>query len=112
MFKNGCEHNFVVIQYYLQIVVITTLSFNTTNHSQANGQIGHINQVLSICFIHMVIPKQTSLEDYLHLLEVTYNSAKCVPSWVRPLMLYGFQPSSQIMVGIGKEQLNNFSRTG
>ena len=52
--------------------------------------------------------KQTNWEDYLPILEFSYNSAKHVSTKFSPFMLmYGFQPRSPILVGLANEKLHH-----
>ena len=49
---------------------------------------------------------QTNWEDYLSILEFSYNSAKHVSMGYNPFMLmYGFQPRSPVTVGLANERI-------
>ena len=52
----------------------TKLNFSTSYHSQTDGKTERVNQVLED-MIHMyVMDKPTKWEDYLHLVEFSYNN--------------------------------------
>ena len=54
----------------------TKLNFSTAYHPQTNGQTKRVNQVLED-MIHMYgMEKSSKLEDYLHLVDFSYNNEK------------------------------------
>ncbi|MCO5590922.1 hypothetical protein L7F22_044898 [Adiantum nelumboides] len=86
----------------------TQLNLSTTDHPKIDGQTERVNQVLEDMLQAYVNKKQTNWEDYLPILEFTYNSAKHVSTKFSPFMLmYGFQPRSPVIVGLATEKLQH-----
>ena len=52
----------------------TKLNFNTAYHPQTNGKTERVNQVLEDMLRMYVMDKPTKWEDYLHLVEFSYNN--------------------------------------
>ena len=52
----------------------TQLNFCTMYHPQTNGQIERVNQVLKDMLRIYVMDKPSKWEDYIHLVEFTYNN--------------------------------------
>ena len=52
----------------------TKLNFNTVYHPQIDGQTERVNQVLKDMLHMYVMEKTTKWEDYLHLVEFSYNN--------------------------------------
>jgi hypothetical protein len=52
----------------------TNLNFNTTYHLESDGQIERVNQVIEDMLRMYVINKLSKWEDYLHLVEFSYNN--------------------------------------
>ena len=52
----------------------TKLNFNMNYHPQTNGQTERVNQVLEDMLRMYVMDKPTKWEDYLHLVEFSYNN--------------------------------------
>ena len=52
----------------------TQLNFIKTYHSQIDGQIDRINQVLEDMLRVYVMDNASKREDYLHLVEFSYNN--------------------------------------
>jgi hypothetical protein len=52
----------------------TNLNFNTTYHPDSNGKIERVNQVLEDILRMSVMDKPSKWEDYLHLVEFSYNN--------------------------------------
>ena len=71
-----------------------------------NGQTERVNQALEDMLQAYVTKKQTNWEDYLPVLEFSYNSDKHVTIGFSPFMLmYGFQPRSPVTVGLANEKI-------
>ena len=68
----------------------TKLNFTMAYHPQTNGQTERVNQVLED-MIHMyVMDKPTKWEDYLHLVEFSYNNGQQASLGMSPYeALYG-----------------------
>ena len=54
----------------------TKLSFSIAYHPQTVGKIERVNQVLEDILRMYVMDKPTKREDYLHLVEFTYNNGQ------------------------------------
>ena len=54
----------------------TKLKFGILYHTQTNGQIERVNQVLEDMLCIYVMDKPSKWEDYLHLVEFSYNKGK------------------------------------
>jgi transposase InsO family protein len=52
----------------------TNMNFNTTYHPELNGKIERVNQVIEDMLRMYVIDKPSKWEDYLHLVEFSYNN--------------------------------------
>ena len=52
------------------------LNFNTAYHPQTDGQTERVNQVLEDMLRMYVMDKPTKWEDYLHLVEFSYNNGQ------------------------------------
>ena len=52
----------------------TKLNFSTAYHPQTDGQTERVNQVLEDMLRMYVMDKPTKWEDYLHLVEFSYNN--------------------------------------
>ena len=50
------------------------LNFNTAYHPQIDGQTERVNQVLEDMLRMYVVDKPTKWEDYLHLVDFSYNN--------------------------------------
>jgi hypothetical protein len=51
----------------------TNMNFSTTYHSQTNGQIERVNQVVEDMLEIYVMDKPSKWENYLHLVDFAYN---------------------------------------
>ena len=70
------------------------LNLSTIDHPQMNGQTERVNQVLEDMLRAYVSKRQSNWEDYLPILDFSYNSAKHATKGFSPFMLmYGYQPS-------------------
>ena len=58
----------------LFVGLVTKLDFSTTYHSQTNGQIKRVNKILEDMFRMYVMHKQRKWEEYLPLVEFSYNN--------------------------------------
>ena len=68
----------------------TKLNFSTAHHPQTNGQTQRFNQVLEDMLRMYVMDKPTKWEDYLHLVEFTYNNGQQASLGMSPYeALYG-----------------------
>ncbi|KAI5061830.1 hypothetical protein GOP47_0022369 [Adiantum capillus-veneris] len=84
----------------------TKLNLSTVDHPKTDGQTKSVNQVLEDMLRVYVNKKQTNWEDYLPILEFSYNSLKHVTIGFSPFMLlYEFQARSPILVGLAKEKI-------
>jgi hypothetical protein len=52
----------------------TNLNFNIVYHPESDGQIERVNQVIEDMLRMYVIDKPSKWEDYLHLVEFSYNN--------------------------------------
>jgi transposase InsO family protein len=52
----------------------TNLNFSTTYHPQSDGQTERVNRVIEDMLRMYVMDKTSKWEDYLHLVEFTYNN--------------------------------------
>ena len=52
----------------------TQINFSTTYHPQTDGQTERVNQVLEDMLCMYVMQQPTKWEDYLHLVEFSYNN--------------------------------------
>ena len=52
----------------------TNMIFSTTYHPQSDGNIERVNQVIKYILRMYVMNKPSKWEDYLHLVEFTYNN--------------------------------------
>jgi hypothetical protein len=52
----------------------TNLSFSTTYHIELDGKTKRVNQVIEDTLRMYVMDKPTKWEDYLHLVEFSYNN--------------------------------------
>jgi transposase InsO family protein len=52
----------------------TNLNFNTTYHPQTDGKIERVNQVIEDMLQMYVMDKPSKWEDYLYLVEFSYNN--------------------------------------
>jgi hypothetical protein len=53
----------------------TLFHFSTSYHPQTDGQTEHTNQIIDDMLRMYMMDKSTQLEDYLHLVEFTYNKS-------------------------------------
>ena len=84
----------------------TKLNLSTINHPESDGQTERVNQVLEDMLQAYVSRFQSNWEDYLSILEFSYNSAKHVSTGFSPFMLmYGFHPRSRVTVGLANEKI-------
>ena len=68
----------------------TKLNFSTAYHPQTDGQTERVNQVLEDMLRMYVMEKPTKWEDYLHLVEFSYNNGQQVSLGMSPYeYLYG-----------------------
>ena len=68
----------------------TKLSFSNVYHPQIDGQIEIVNQVLEYMLRMYVMDKPTKWEDYLHLVEFSYNNGQQASLGMSPYeALYG-----------------------
>jgi hypothetical protein len=87
----------------------TQLNFSTSYHPQTDGQTEHTNQIIEDMLRMYVMDKPTKWEDYLHLVEFTYNNGYQSSAKMSPFeILYGRKcttpiswdnPVDRIMVG-------------
>ena len=54
----------------------TKLNFSTAYHPRIDGQTGRVNQLLEDMIRMYVMDKPTKWEDYLHLVEFSYNNGQ------------------------------------
>ena len=66
----------------------TQLKFSTTYHPQTNGKTERVNQVLEDMLRMYVIDKLGKWEDYLHLVEFSYNNNFQVSTRMSPFEIY------------------------
>jgi hypothetical protein len=52
----------------------TNLNFSTTYHLESDGQTERVNRVIEGILRMYVMDKPSKCEDYLHLVEFTYNN--------------------------------------
>jgi hypothetical protein len=52
----------------------TNLNFSTTSHPESDGQTKRVNQVIEDMLRMYVMDKPLKWEDYLHLVEFSYNN--------------------------------------
>jgi hypothetical protein len=52
----------------------TSLNFSTTYHPETDGQIERVNQVIEDMLRMYVMDKPSKWEDYLHLVDFSYNN--------------------------------------
>ena len=52
----------------------TQLNFNTTYHTQMDGKIERTNKIVEDMLRMYVMGRPNKLEEYLHLIEITYNN--------------------------------------
>jgi hypothetical protein len=52
----------------------TNLNFSTTYHPESDGQIKRVNQVIEDMLRMYVMDKPSKWEDYIHLVEFSYNN--------------------------------------
>ena len=68
----------------------TNLNFSTTYHPESDGQTERVNQVIEYMLRMYVMDKQSKWEDYLHLVEFSYNNGYQASLKMRPFEeLYG-----------------------
>ena len=68
----------------------TTLNFSTSFHPPIDGQIERVNQVLEDLLRMYVKDQPSKWEDYLHLVEFTYNNNYQTSARFSPFkILYG-----------------------
>ncbi len=68
----------------------TKLNFSTTYHPQADGQTERVNQVLEDMLRMYVMDKPSNWEDFLHLVEFSYNNHYHASAKMSPFeILYG-----------------------
>ena len=68
----------------------TKLNFNTTHHPQTDGLRERVNQVLEDMLRIYVMDKPSEWEDYLHLVEFSYNNGNQASLGMTPYeALYG-----------------------
>ena len=78
------------------------------DHPQSDGQTERVNQILEDMLRAYVAKKQSKWEQYLPLLEFTYNNAKHTSTGYTPFMLmYGFQPRAPVDVTIHRAELES-----
>ena len=86
----------------------TTLSMSYTDHSQSDGQIEQVSQIIEDMLRAYVGAKPTKWERYLQILKIAYNSSKHTSIGYSPFMLtYGFQPRAEIDVNIHHDELRS-----
>ena len=74
----------------------TKLNFSTAYHPQTDGKIERVNQVLGDMLCMYVMDKPTKWEDYLHLVEFSYNNGQQVSLGMSPYeALYGRRLGSE-----------------
>ena len=68
----------------------TNLNFSTAYHPQKDGKIERVSQVLEDMLRMYVMEKPTKWEDYLHLVEFSYNNGQQASLGMSPYeALYG-----------------------
>ena len=68
----------------------TKLKFSTAYHPQTDGQTKRVNQVLEDMIYMYVMDKPSKWEDYLHLVEFSYNNGQQASLGMSPYeYLYG-----------------------
>eukprot|EP00253_Pinus_taeda_P033198 PITA_33198 len=68
----------------------TQLNFSTTYHPQTDGQMGRVNQVVEDMLRAYVMQQPMMWEEYLHLVEFTYNNGYHTSTQLSPFeVLYG-----------------------
>jgi hypothetical protein len=68
----------------------TNLNFSTTYHPESDGQTERVNRVIDDMLRMYVMEKPSKWEDYLHLVEFTYNNGYQVSLKMSPFeALYG-----------------------
>jgi transposase InsO family protein len=66
------------------------INFNTTYHPQTNGKIERVNQIIEDMLRKYVMDKPSKWEEYLHLVEFSYNNGYKVSLKMSPFeALYG-----------------------
>ena len=75
----------------------TQLNFNATYHLQRDGHNERANQVLEEMLKMHVMDKPSKWEDYLHLVEFSYNNHFQVSAGMSPFeILYGHKSNTPI----------------
>jgi hypothetical protein len=68
----------------------TNLNFSTSYHPKSNGQTKRVNQVIEDMLRMYVMDKPSKWEDYLHLVEFSYNNGYQTSLKMNPFeTLYG-----------------------
>jgi hypothetical protein len=66
------------------------LTFNTTYHPEFDGQTKRVNHVIEDMLVMYVMDKSSIWEDYLHLVEFSYNNGHQASLKISPFeALYG-----------------------
>ena len=79
----------------------TRLSMSSADHPESDGQTERVNQTMEDMLRAYVSLRQSDWEEYLPLVEFTYNSAKHSATRMSPFMLlYDFQPRAPWMIGL------------
>jgi hypothetical protein len=63
------------------------LNFSTTYHPESDGQTKRVNRVIEDILRMYVMEKPSKWEDYLHLVEFTYNNGYTGYRWPEPAVL-------------------------
>jgi hypothetical protein len=75
----------------------TNLNFSTAYHLKSDGQIERVNQVIKDMLRMYVMDKPSKREDYLHLVEFSYNNGNQASLKMNPFeALYGRKGNTQI----------------
>jgi len=75
----------------------TKLNFNTAYHPQTDGQTERVNQVLEDMLRMYVMNKPSKWEEYLHLVEFSYNNHYQASAKLSPFeILYGRKCNTHI----------------
>jgi hypothetical protein len=75
----------------------TNLNFNTSYHPQMDGQTERTNQIIEDMLRMYVRTKPSKCEDYLHLVEFTYNNGYQTSAKLSPFeILYGIKCTTPI----------------
>jgi transposase InsO family protein len=94
----------------------TNMNFSTTYHPQSDGKTKRVNQVIKDMLRMYVMDKPSKWEDYLHLVEFSYNNGYQASLKMSPFKdLYGRKCNTPVKLGQpnGQEWYlgQNFSRT-